>query len=73
VRGPFYQADATAHVVAPPRGRAVLACRCGRMLDLVDMHRPPQRDVPGERAGTAIDPILCARCAEAGMPPGAPA
>lgn len=64
MRGPYYQADATAHVVAPPPGRAVLACRCGRMLDLVDMHRPPQRDVPGGRAGTAIDPILCARCAK---------
>jgi hypothetical protein len=36
------------------------------MLDLVDMHRPPQRSVPGGRAGTAIDPILCAHCAEAG-------
>jgi hypothetical protein len=36
------------------------------MLDLVDMHRPPQRTVSSERAGTAIDPILCARCAEAG-------
>lgn len=66
MRGPYYQADAAAQVVAPPPGRAVLACRCGRMLDLVDMHRPPQRDGPGKRAGTAIDPILCARCAEAG-------
>jgi hypothetical protein len=34
------------------------------MLDLVDMHRPPQRSLPGERAGTAIDPILCAHCGE---------
>ncbi len=64
MRGPYYPADAAARVVAPPRGRAVLACRCGRMLDLVDMHRPPQRSLPGERAGTAIDPILCAHCGE---------
>jgi hypothetical protein len=41
------------------------------MLDLVDMHRPRQRTVSGERAGTAIDPILCARCAKDGAPPRA--
>lgn len=72
MRGPYYKADAAAHIVAPPRGRAVLACRCGRMLDLSDMHRPVPRTAPCERAGTAIDPILCARCANAGAPPDAP-
>lgn len=46
----------------PPPGRAVLACRCGTMLDLDDMHRPdclPDR----ARSDMRIDPISCARCA----------
>jgi hypothetical protein len=51
-----------ARLAPPPPGRAVLACRCGVMLDLDEMHRP---DRGPDRAGTGvrIDPISCARCA----------
>jgi hypothetical protein len=42
----------------PPPGRAVLACRCGVMLDLDDMRRPArQRD--RTRSGAPIEPICC--------------
>jgi hypothetical protein len=46
----------------PPPGRAVLACRCGVMLDLNDMHRPDRRP-DRNRSGIRIEPIYCARCA----------
>jgi hypothetical protein len=48
----------------PPPGRAVLACRCGVMLDLDDMHRPARRP-DRNRSGVRIEPICCARCAYA--------
>jgi hypothetical protein len=54
---------AVAAVMPPQRGRAVLACRCGQVLDLADMCRVPQRNRPAERSGTAILPIMCAQCA----------
>lgn len=43
-------------------GRAVLACRCGVMLDLDDMCRPTHR-LDRSRSGVHIKPICCARCA----------
>lgn len=46
----------------PPPGRAVLACRCGVMLDLNDMRRPARRS-DSNRSGMRIEPICCARCA----------
>jgi hypothetical protein len=46
----------------PPPGRAVLACRCGDMLDLNDMHRPGRRP-DRDRSGIRIEPICCAQCA----------
>jgi hypothetical protein len=46
----------------PPPGRAVLACRCGVMLDLNDMHRPDRR-ADRNSSGIRIEPICCARCA----------
>ncbi len=49
--------------ITPPRpGRAVLACRCGAMLDFADMCRP-QRHPHRIRNGAPIDPIQCRRCA----------
>ncbi len=54
---------APAAVLAPPPpGRAVLACRCGVMLDLDDMRRPTRR-LDRTRSAVRIDPICCARCA----------
>lgn len=50
-------------MIGPPPGRAVLACRCGRMLDFADMHRSPQRFGHTQRAGNVIEPILCSHCA----------
>lgn len=41
----------------PGRGRAVLACRCGRVLDADQMHRPTRPRRPGDAA--RIDPITC--------------
>ena len=52
-------------VVPPRRGTAVLACRCGRMLDAQDMRREtPPRDNPWYAAG-GIRPICCPACAVA--------
>lgn len=51
----------------PPPSRMVLACRCGRMLDLADMHRLQHRDRPEQRAGALIEPITCATCAGNGV------
>ena len=43
----------------PGRGLKVLACRCGRVLDLTDMRRPPDPT----RWSAVIDPICCEECA----------
>jgi hypothetical protein len=55
-------------VTSPCTGRAVLACRCGAMLDLADMCRP-RRHPHRIRNGIAIDPIQCGRCAGLVPPP----
>ena len=47
-------------VGTPQPGRAVLACRCGRMLALGDMYRPVRR-LP--RSAGVVEPICCERCA----------
>lgn len=51
-------------VVRPRAGRAVLACRCGTVLDLADMHRP-RRHPLRQRSGIGIDPIRCRPNADA--------
>jgi hypothetical protein len=51
-----------AQLTPPPPGRAVLACRCGVMLDLDDMRRPT-RQWDRTPSGAPIEPICCARCA----------
>lgn len=45
----------------PAPGVAVMACRCGAVLDLADMHRPPRPGNTG--AAPLIDPITCEECA----------
>jgi hypothetical protein len=59
-RAPDHRPNAV--LAPPPPGRAVLACRCGAMLDLNDMHRPGRRP-DRTRSGILIEPICCARCA----------
>lgn len=54
--------------LSPPPGRAVLGCRCGQVLDLADLRTLPQRYGPHQRAGTAIPPVMCPRCARRGTP-----
>jgi hypothetical protein len=45
----------------PPRpGRTVLACRCGKALDLADMRRLPR--TLGDNV--VVRPIVCAGCAQ---------
>ena len=51
---------AAVRIVPPLPGLAVLACRCGRILALTDMHRPSR---PGPRSGPTIAPIRCSGCA----------
>ena len=48
--------------VRPPKpGRAVLACRCGRVLDAAQLCRPAVRwEGTG---GVSIAPIVCGVCA----------
>lgn len=46
--------------VRPGAGRAVLACRCGTVLDLADLCRPPRPT--GPHAGFRIAPIGCRAC-----------
>lgn len=47
-------------VIAPPKpGVAVLACRCGKVLDLADMHREPRL----QGHSTPVRPIVCVDCA----------
>lgn len=55
--------DLRPHAIDPPRrGTAVMRCRCGRMLDLRDMHRyEPPRDV--QLGCVVVRPIVCFRCA----------
>ena len=50
-------------IVAPAPGAAVLACRCGQVLALTDMHRPDLR--PEHTSGPTIEPIRCRHCATA--------
>ncbi|MGH8918801.1 MAG: hypothetical protein ACRD0H_10805 [Actinomycetes bacterium] len=45
----------------PGAGHAVLACRCGTVLDLADLHR--MHCPPGPRSGFCIEPIGCRTCA----------
>lgn len=47
-------------VIPPAPGRVVLACRCGRALDLADMQRKKRR--PTQDPMT-IQPIVCSECA----------
>ncbi|MGH3566571.1 MAG: hypothetical protein ACRDRH_11180 [Pseudonocardia sp.] len=51
------------HLVPPEPGRAVLAYRCGAVLDLADLHRPayPTARAPG--AAAVITRICCTTCA----------
>lgn len=46
-------------VIPPAPGRVVLACRCGRGLDLADMQRKKRR--PTQDPMT-IQPIVCPEC-----------
>lgn len=45
------------------QGIAVLACRCGAMLDFADMHRPRRHPIR-MHSGIRIDPICCRWCAQ---------
>lgn len=48
----------------PGIGRAVLRCRCGRMLDLLQLCRPrPLVATSGD--GVTVTPICCATCVQA--------
>ncbi len=50
-------------IMPPAPGSAVLACRCGRVLSLPEMHRPV---ATGRRtSGPTIEPIRCRHCATA--------
>lgn len=63
---PPHDADTapTIEIVPPPPGRMVLACRCGAMLDLAELHRQRSGGDPDSpRSGFRIDPIRCRACA----------
>lgn len=60
----LWQREQTSLIVPPPPGCAVLACACGKMLDLADMTRPRRSVDQDSRNGAHIDPICCRRCAE---------
>jgi len=51
------------HLVPPEPGRAVLACRCGAVLDLTDLHRPAYPTVRSPGAAAVIARICCTTCA----------
>lgn len=53
-------------VVAPPPGVAMLACRCGRVLDAAQMrraHPPGRRAGRGVGHGAVVRRIVCQTCA----------
>lgn len=54
------QADGGVRIQAPPRGTALLACRCGRVLDDRDMRRKKRRPT---QSHLLIQPITCPECA----------
>lgn len=54
----------------PPPGVAVLACRCGQMLDSAQLRRRPRPGQDG--AGALIERIVCGDCARPGQPIGQP-
>ena len=60
----FSAAERPARIPVPSPGNAVLACRCGQMLGLADMHRPvrPWPRASGHHA--VIEPVCCRGCAE---------
>jgi hypothetical protein len=60
----LWQCGQGASIIPPPPGCAVLACACGKMLDLADMTRPRRSLDQDNRNGTYIDPICCRRCAD---------
>lgn len=47
-------------VEPPARGRAVMACRCGTVMNLADMRRLEPRY---EGSAAVVRPIVCRRCA----------
>lgn len=46
-------------IAAPKPGRTVLACRCGKALDLAEMCRLPR----SQGNHTPVQPIVCPDCA----------
>jgi hypothetical protein len=55
-------------ITPPGRDAAVLACRCGTVLDAGDMCRRTHRRQKGDAA--RVDRITCAACADVTMPLG---
>lgn len=56
------------YVDHPGLGVAVLACRCGKMLDSADMCR--RRHPAQTGAAAAVERITCAGCADVAVPLG---
>ena len=56
-------ATAEGRITPPAPGTAVLACRCGAVLSLPDMHRPRAGARPPARSGPTVEPIRCRSCA----------
>jgi hypothetical protein len=50
-----------ARLDVPVPGVAVLACRCGQVLAMAEMHRPARAATPA--SGPTVEPIRCRRCA----------
>jgi hypothetical protein len=56
------------HIRPPAPGHAVIACRCGRMLNITDMCR--RRHPPQTGQAPQIPRITCAPCADLTVPLG---
>jgi len=57
----------------PKPGTAVLACRCGAMLNAGQMRRRKRGRILQEGEAAAVERIVCADCARADHPIGGPA